>query len=158
MIESIQLSPFTPPRSIGSASLRRLLPLIAVVGILTCIWSAVAVTPAGAAETTEFCRGAWLNKYGQPGDSCAAGHWGYQFWVQVNAHEHSACANITVNSQKSGAVGVWSCTSGPWSQVVIYPQAYTWSQPIMRNNTTGDTNHADGYQYYCETYHCEGGS
>jgi hypothetical protein len=100
-----------------------------------------------------FCTGTWLDRYGQPQDYCAAGLFGYNYMSEVKAHEHAACASFTNNSQKSGVYETWDCTPG-WSSTQNWGPTTVFGQPIIRNNTTGSTNHADGYQLYCNTYAC----
>jgi len=128
------------------------------VGLLMSLCLCIgAISKAGAVETHNFCTGAWLDRYGQPQDNCAAGWFGYNVRVGVYAHEHSACASTTTNSQKSGVNLPWTCTATPYTETVNWTSALAFTQPIMRNNTSGDTNHADGSQLLCNTYDCENG-
>jgi hypothetical protein len=122
--------------------------------ILTLMASVVlAPTAKGASYANPFCSGAWLDRYGQPNDYCAAGLFGYNYMSEVKAHEHAACASFTTDSQKSGVYRTWACTSA-WSSTQNWGPNTVFGQPIIRNNTTGSTNHADGVQYGCTVYGC----
>lgn len=128
--------------------------LLALAVVLVGLWGFGPVGSAQAIYQNEFCRGAWLDKYGQPGDNCS-GYFGYTFWVAVEAHEHSACASASTNGQKSGVYRPWKCTPGPWSYVQNWIFADRVAGEIIRNNSTGSTNHATGSMLYCLIPSCE---
>ena len=136
--------------------LRRLRLLTAVAVTIFSIGTFGLASSANAETTQNFCAGAWLDKYGLPGDNCS-GYYGFQNWVEVEAHEHSACVSATTNSQKSGVYLSWKCTAGPWSSAKRWAWNEVFSAGIIRNNTTGSTNHATGRQSYCDTQYCKYG-
>lgn len=105
-------------------------------------------------DYTEFCPNAFLGPYGQSNDNCAGGGWGYHFTVQVYAKEHSACASTTTNGAKSGVNRSWLCTPGPYSSVANTVDPSVWTLSIIRNNTTGSSNHASGVAGRCSNIGC----
>lgn len=115
----------------------------------------LAVASPAAAEG--FCENVWLNRYGQSNDFCAAGAWHYNAYVTVKSQEHSACASTTTNSNKTGVNLTWVCTSGPNGFVGRNANWDILTHGIIRNNTTGDTNHGSGGETYCLTQSCEEG-
>lgn len=123
--------------------------MVAAVGLLGALVTTSKADAAIAYE--EFCINANLGPYGQSTDSCAGGGYRRQFYVQVQAFTHSACASSTTNGAKSGVNVAWVCTAGGGGVTAanwVNSSVYTYG--IIRNNTTGDTNRATGvvgYEY-----------
>lgn len=113
-----------------------------------------AIPHAQAYGTQNFCTNAWLDRYGQPNDNCAANDKHYNYYVNVTPGEHSACVSVTTNTSKSGLTTGWTCTTnGSWTGRYVDPTILT--NGIIRNNTTGDVNHASGGQAWCHFYICQ---
>jgi hypothetical protein len=128
-------------------------PILFLLGLWICMGP---VSGAQADGAQAFCSSAWLDRYGQPNDSCAANDKHYNYKIQVYALEHSACASTTTNTSKSGVNWTWSCAPA-WNWGVNWMNPTVLTNGIIRNNTVGDVNHASGYQFWCHTYNCTGG-
>lgn len=121
------------------------------------VFMSLHLAVASTAQAENFCSNAWLDRYGQSNDFCASTSWHYNYNVAVQSYEHSACVSTTTNSNKTGVNLTWACTSGPYN---LQSRQANWgvlTHGIIRNNTTGDTNHASGSQVYCLTKSCEEG-
>ena len=132
----------------------RTLLVAAMVLLVASVYLAIpAVSQAGGGEN--FCKNAWLNRYGQSNDYCTATPWHYNYFVKVASQEHSACVSTTTNSNKTGVNFSWVCTPGPWGYAERQTSMSVLTHGIIRNNTTGDTNHATGSETYCDYPFCE---
>lgn len=140
-------------RVISSSHLRAaLLALLLALLATSAYLSMPSITQASGGE--DFCKEAWLNRYGQSNDFCTATPWRYNFYVKVSSQEHSACVSTTTNSNKTGVNVSWVCTPGPYGYADRQVNWGVLTHGIIRNNTTGDTNHATGSETYCSTQAC----
>lgn len=126
------------------------LAILAAVSLL----ALVASVSTAQATGQNFCTHAWLDRYGQANDSCAANDRHYNYAIVYWSEEHSVCASVTTNTSKSGLAAGWSCTSGAYEGLTKYVSPKVLTNGIIRNNTTTDTNHGSGQQNWCVLYDC----
>ena len=125
---------------------RMLLGLVAAV-LLVATWASVGQTEK--AEAGNFCTYVFVQPYGQAGDRCAATWGGPLYGVTVESFEHSGCVATT---NAGGALNSsWVCSAGPNSfNWQFYGNDGVYRRAIIRNNTTGATNHISGsWTCYC---------
>jgi hypothetical protein len=140
----------------SAAKERRQLTLLTLsVALLMGLWLNIGpVSRADAYGQQNFCPNAWLDRYGQPNDNCAANDKHYNYYVVVVPQEHSACVSVTTNNDKSGLTTGWTCSPGSVTTArYVDPKIKT--NGIIRNNTTNDVNHASGGQNWCHYYNCQ---
>jgi hypothetical protein len=127
--------------------------------LLVTLFAAVAMyfaaTPSPALAQTEyhFCQ-VTLAPYGQNGDRCSAWGGGYLFEAGVIGYNHSACIDFT-NGIDNNLMYSWACAPAPQPgqftyKAVNYGNDGVYRKPIIRNNTTGDSNKVEGW-YKCYT-------
>src|SRR4051794_12433644 len=136
----------------------RYLPVV-LLCMATLFAAATYFGPIAMANATEqdFCTHAWLDRYGQPDDNCAANDKHYNYVIQFWAEEHSTCGSVTTNTSKSGLVATWGCTSGAYTSSTKWVSPTILTNGIIRNNASADTNHGSGKQTWCWTYECANG-
>ena len=96
-----------------------------------------------------------MDPYGSQYDNCGAWEKHWNAIVQVTAQEHSACVATTTNGWKSGLNTSWNCTTGNYETIIKYVSPYVMTYGIIRNNTSGDGNHATGVQHFCFVQGCQ---
>jgi hypothetical protein len=104
------------------------------------------VTKANAANQEAFCNGYLAAPFGQNGDRCHAPNYRTLIGVAGKGGNHSAC----VDAEDTGGnlVTSWVCSSGPNVEVSIGFCCGSTLRGVVRNNTTGDTNHLWGWDIY----------
>jgi hypothetical protein len=130
------------------------LQLALAVLVAASLLAFVATVPTAQAGGQNFCTHAWLDRYGQQNDNCAANDKHYNYAIVYWAEEHSVCASVTTNTSKSGVIEPWACTPGPYEALTKYVSPKNLTNGIIRNNTPSDTNHGSGQQNWCSVYNC----
>jgi hypothetical protein len=149
--------PSSQVRVARTPGMRELTVLVAGLATLISLWMYFGPVSNADATLQDFCSHSWLNSYGQTNDNCAAGDWHYNYIIEVDAEEHSACATSTTNGAKSGVNNsCWLCTAGPNQFVQNFVSPKPLTVGIIRNNTTDSINHASGKQIWCWNYNCGG--
>jgi len=128
--------------------------LLLAIAAVACLATYAALAPTAHASGQEFCSNAWLDRYGQPNDNCAANDKHYNYAIVFTAREHSVCGSVTTNTSKSGLVDTWDCTPGSYESMTNWVSPKILTNGIVRNNTAADTNHSYSNQNWCANYNC----
>lgn len=135
-------------RTVGLGGLKqRIVVLLAVVGAILGLSIATTAPRASAQDYYAYCVGTNLAPYGQYGDRCYAWGGGILAIAGVHAIDHSACVDVV--DAAGNLMQSWSCTpsGGAWKEL-WYLNEGIYRRAVVRNNTTGSTNHIDAY-YRC---------
>jgi hypothetical protein len=126
---------------------------MSVTAVLIAMGCAILGAGAAKAHAEElggpFCSNWPLNPLGQPFDYCTEPAYRYNKVVEGYGEYHSACVSTTVDGTKAGVNTSWACTPGPRSSVLNGVNKWAWTEAIIRNNTTGDSNVVSGNRWYC---------
>ncbi|MEZ5078241.1 MAG: hypothetical protein R2725_12470 [Solirubrobacterales bacterium] len=118
-----------------------------LVALFAGVWAAAGPIAHSNAAVATFCNGYNAAKYGQPGDRCHDSSYRSPLnGVTGKGVNHSAC----VDAENTGGslVYSWVCSSGPNVEVSRGTCCSLTLRGVVRNNTTGDTNHLYGWDLY----------
>jgi hypothetical protein len=130
---------------VGDLPLRnKLIMGVAAMLMLACI--ALAGASKADAFGGYFCNGYNAAPYGQPGDRCGAPSGNFSLTgVSGSGSDHSACVNAM--DQNGALWGSWVCSGGPNQNAYgTWGNEFRSARGIVRNNSTGGTNHLYGAQ------------
>jgi len=128
--------------------LKALLIPACVIALLVAIWAAGGPIGNAQAASNPFCNGYNAAPYGQPGDRCSDGSWFNPLnGVVGKGVNHSAC--VDAENTGGGLITSWACSGGPEVEVSTGTCCSLGTlRGVVRNNTTGDTNHLYGWDLY----------
>lgn len=112
-----------------------------LVALFASLWFLGPVARASA-NVEQFCNGYLAAPFGQNGDRCAHLLNG----VTGKGVNHSACVDALDGG--GNLIANWACSSGPNVEVSLATCCGRTLRGIVRNNTTGDTNHLYGWDLY----------
>jgi hypothetical protein len=116
------------------------------VAALMAVWALGGPVASAQANVEPFCNGYNAARYGQPGDSCSDPNFHLLNGVTGKGAQHSACVDAL--NTGGGLINSWVCSSGPNVEVSMGTCCGQTLRGIVRNNTTGDTNHLWGWDLY----------
>jgi hypothetical protein len=127
---------------------RAVLRASVLIALILGVWLASGPIARASASVEAFCNGYLAAPYGHPGDRCAAPYGHNPFnGVTGKGGNHSACVDALDSS--GNLKFSWICSSGPNEEAIMSTCCgYGWLRGIVRNNTTGDTNHLWGWAFY----------
>lgn len=128
---------------------KRWLVLLAALMATAAMYFPWTVQQASAQTSYAFCWKVTLAPYGQYGDRCNSWGGGYLRDSSVYGYYHSACIDYT-NGVNQNLMYPWACTPKGTFRYVGFWNDGIYRKPIIRNNTTGDTNMVEGW-YECYT-------
>jgi hypothetical protein len=118
----------------------------ALVGLLFALWAVSGPIANASAGSAEFCGGYLAAPYGQNGDRCSDPNFHLLNGVSGKGGNHSACVDALNTS--GNLITSWVCSSGANVEVSLGTCCGQTLRGIVRNNTTGDTNHLWGWDIY----------
>ena len=122
--------------------------LLALVGACVAMLLSVGSKDAHAWTAENFCQNVVLGHLNGPNDSCAAGTFRYNQYVEGYGAQHSVCSSSSTNGQKSGVNASWGCSAGAGYSIVTPTNGTVPTVGIVRNNTTGDSVTIYGNQFF----------
>lgn len=144
----------TKPATIGPTAVgRRVMLLLTALIAAMALYFSATVSSAAAQTSYNFCA-VTLAPYGQYGDRCSSWGGGYLSESSVIGYDHSACIDYT-NGINENLMYSWACAPAPQPGQFTLREVDFWNdgiyrKPIIRNNTTGDSNKVAGH-YNCYT-------
>jgi len=110
------------------------------------LWLVSGPISSASANVEAFCNGYLAAPYGQNGDRCSDPNFHLLNGVSGKGGNHSAC--IDALDTGGNLITNWVCTSGPNVETSLGTCCGRTLRGIVRNNTTGDTNHLWGWDQY----------
>jgi hypothetical protein len=125
---------------------RLALILACALALAAGVWLVGGPITKANAGVEPFCNGYLAAKFGQPGDRCHDPNYHLLNGVSGKGGNHSAC----VDAEDTGGnlITSWVCSSGANVEVSLGTCCGKTLRGVVRNNTTGDTNHLWGWDLF----------
>jgi hypothetical protein len=100
---------------------------------------------ANASSSGWFCLSAWLQPYGQSGDSCGQGieYTNHMFGIAIVAGERAGCVRGLgyYGEPQTG----WQCAAAGTNNWIYFPNDGRWTRGEIRNNNSSSPSHESGW-------------
>jgi hypothetical protein len=136
----------THPTSTHDFSHRIALLLALALTVAAGLWLVSGPISNANASVEAFCNGYLAAPYGSAGDRCSDPNFHVLNGVSGKGGNHSACVDALDTG--GNLITSWVCSSGANVEVSLGTCCGRTLRGIVRNNTTGDTNHLWGWDQY----------